>query len=167
MGCTMPCALMDAARSSSDSCRMSTRGWYLPRCSRSSGRLASSSPGSFAGPDGAGGAPGAGSGRRVICPSKASRPRPITGFFWLMAIDDKGAAPDLAPQIGGCTPSNSLVQRTLVRRRRALDLGRCDFRLIGGLVFLAQHLAGQGEVGQRAARVLVVLQDRLAERRRL
>src|SRR6185436_20283995 len=168
MGCTMPCALIESASSCRDSWRMSTRGWYLPRCSRSSGRLASSSPGSFGGD---GGAPGAGcatagSGRRVICPSSASRPRPMTGFFWLMAADDKGVWLHFRPR-KCCLSPFRLVHRPLAVRCRRSVGRRGELRLVGRLVFLAQHLAGQREVGERAARVLVVLDHGLAERRGL
>src|SRR5690348_1181925 len=152
MGWMIPWDLMDAASSCSDSWRMSTRGWYLPRCRRSSGRLASSSPGSLltagagAGSPGAGGAV-AGSGRRDIWPSSASRPRPMTGFFWLM---------------GWMIKAIGSVERTLGVGAGRRFLRRTHLGLVGRVVILAEHFAGQRQVGKRPARVLVVLQGRLA-----
>src|SRR3569832_479613 len=76
MGCTTPCARMDAARSSRLSVCMSTRGWYLPRRIRSTGRLRSpESRGAAAGADEGTGAAGS------MLPSKASRPRPRPRFL--------------------------------------------------------------------------------------
>ena len=40
IGCTTPCALIDSASSASESSRMSTRGWYLPRRKQLDGHLA-------------------------------------------------------------------------------------------------------------------------------
>jgi hypothetical protein len=83
--------------------RMSTRGWYLPRCSRSSGRCASSSPlprGAAAAlaaalggaPEVAGGATGTGAAgvaaRAREAPSRSASPRPR----WLLLAHDSAPA---------------------------------------------------------------------------
>ena len=55
MGCITPWALILSASSCSDSGSMSLRGWYLPRCTRSTGKCFS--PESVAVDSGVGGAP--------------------------------------------------------------------------------------------------------------
>ena len=74
IGWMTPWALMESARSASDSSRMSTRGWYLPRARRSTGMWRSCSR--------AAGVPG--SSRGLASPSSASSPRPSPRFLSLM-----------------------------------------------------------------------------------
>src|SRR5208283_902801 len=123
-----PLDLIESASSFKDSGRMSTRGWYLPRCSRSSGRFASRSPAS--------------GGRSAVCATalransglSSASPRPKDGFL-----------PDM---------------REFQRTTGGL-YGR------GRPIVAANHFAGERQIGQGAARLLVVKQGGLAEARRL
>ena len=84
IGWITPWALIESASSCSDSSRMSTRGWYLPRERRSTGICRSCSR--------AGGMPG--SGRGLASPSSASSPRPNPRFLSLMIPEcNEGDAP--------------------------------------------------------------------------
>src|SRR5882672_12463409 len=100
---------------------MSTRGWYLPRCSKSSDKLARRSAASTAGSIAAAPARLASNGLN------SARPRPKEGFL-----------PDMERLYGG-----------------------------GRQLVAANHLAGERQVGERAARFLVVKQRGFAETRRL
>src|SRR6202140_3926387 len=66
---------MESASSLKVSARISTRGWYLPRCSKSSGKLAKRSPASTGGS--ATGAPARFASRGL----NSARPRPKDGFL--------------------------------------------------------------------------------------
>src|ERR1700731_2313674 len=75
MGCTRPCDLIESASSLKVSVRMSMRGWYLPRCSKSSGKLANRSPASA-------GSSTAGAPARFASKGlNSARPRPKDGFL--------------------------------------------------------------------------------------
>src|ERR1700675_682924 len=75
MGCTRPCDLIESASSLKVSGRISTRGWYLPRCSKSSGKLAKRSPAST------GGSTACALARFASRGLNSARPRPKDGFL--------------------------------------------------------------------------------------
>src|ERR1700738_4814739 len=66
---------MESASSLKLSVRISTRGWYLPRCSKSSGKLAKRSPASTG--DSSAGAPARFASKGL----NSARPRPKDGFL--------------------------------------------------------------------------------------
>src|SRR5712675_1350877 len=145
MGCTRPRDLIESASSLKVSVRMSTRGWNLPRCSRSSGKLAKRSPASTGGS-------GAGAPARFASRGLSSaRPRPKDGFL-----------PDM---------TNPSERRRFYGRDRLYGRGRqivAANRLVRGRqIVAADHLAGERQIGKSAARLLVVKKRGLAEARSL
>src|SRR5216684_2434621 len=145
MGCTSPCDLIESASSLKVSVRMSTRGWHLPRCSESSGKLAKRSPASTGGSTA--GAPARFASRGL----NSARPRPKDGFL-----------PDM---------TNPSERCRFYGRDRLYGRGRqivAANHLIGGRELVAaNHLTGERQIGKSAARFLVVKQRGLAETRRL
>src|ERR1700733_4937784 len=149
MGCTKPCDLIESANSLRGSVRMSTRGWYFPRCSRSSGKVARRSPAKAAG-WGTGGSPRP-TPRFASRGLSSARPRPRDGFL-----------PDML-QI----PVTE-VDSTDGIHAPAERLHRRD-RLYGRVrrIVAANHLACERQVRKGAARFLVVKKHGLAEARGL
>src|SRR5579863_1508676 len=143
MGCTMPCFLMESARSFKASSRMSRRGWYLPRCTMCTGSLRSSPPDS----------PAATTASNAAPPRRASSPRPRPLRF----ADDKLQG---LPRRAGHFSSNRCRRACLLVYRGSGGAGRL-------LLAAPQHLAGEGEVGQGAAGSGVVLQGGQPEARGL
>ncbi len=85
IGCTTPCALIELARSSSVSWRISTRGWYWPRCNNSSGICCSVSAS----------CPVTAADCETGLLSNASSPRPSLFFFVIPESQLPGACSEL------------------------------------------------------------------------
>src|SRR5260370_25353031 len=141
MGCTRPRDLIESASSLKLPVRMSTAGWSLHPCSRSSGKLDKRSPASTGGS-------GAGAPARFASRGLSSaRPRPKDGFL-----------PDM---------TNPSERRRFYGPDRLYGRGRqivAANQFFGGRqIIAANHLAGERQIGQSAPRLLVVKQRGLAE----
>src|ERR1700731_2105421 len=141
MGCTRPCDLIESASSLKVSVRMSMRGWYLPRCSKSSGKLANRSPASA-------GSSTAGAPARFASKGlNLARPRPKDGFL-----------PDIRIPVSDI---DSRARNRLYGRGRQVVAAN---HFIGGRhIVAADHFPGESQIGKSAARLLVVEQRGFAE----
>src|SRR5690606_12784463 len=154
MGCITPWLRMDSASSSRASGRMSRRGWYLPGWMNSIGscfRLPSAA--CVAGCSAAGASTGTSSGSATTCllpASRASRPRPRPRFLAAIARLYSFVCFGASRHGFGKAFTRAVARNC---RPACLQLTR----------FTAQEFAGQGNVGQRAAGILVVHNDRQAE----